>query len=75
MQSHIVKSHSTADVELYEDLFKLQDDEIVLMKGVYLAKPRKSKKKAKQLITLRISEGHSSRLALRYVLVILSFNQ
>jgi hypothetical protein len=42
-----VKSHSAADVELYEDLFKLQDDKIVLMKGVYLEKPHKSRKKAK----------------------------
>jgi hypothetical protein len=46
-----MKSHSTADVNLYEDLFKLQDDKIALMKGVYLAKPHKSKKKAKQLTT------------------------
>jgi hypothetical protein len=40
-----MKSHSTADVNLYKDLFKLQDDEIALMKGVFLAKPCKSKKR------------------------------
>jgi hypothetical protein len=37
----------------------------VLMRGVYQAKPRRSRKK-KPLRVLPISDAHSTRLALRY---------
>ena len=65
MHAHILEHHPSANIELYHSLFALADDESVLMKGTYLTKSRKSKKKAKGFRVMKISEGHSSRLALR----------
>jgi hypothetical protein len=67
MRSHILKKHPTADVDIYKTHFEISQDEIVLMKGAYLAKPRRSKKKTRVSTTFQISEVHSSRLALRFV--------
>jgi hypothetical protein len=65
MHAHILEHHPSANIELYHSLFALADDESVLMKGTYLTKSRKSKKKAKGFRVMKISEGHSSHLALR----------
>jgi hypothetical protein len=67
LRAHILNSHPSATMDLYHHLFAFTEDEFTLMKGVYLAKPRKSKKSEKGPLPLRISEGHSSRLAMRSV--------
>jgi hypothetical protein len=69
MCAHILKDHPSASIDLYRGLFTLIKDEFVLMKAVYLAKLRKGKKNVKGFRPLRISEGHSSRLATRSVLI------
>ena len=63
LRSHIIADHPRANVELYEKYYKISDEEMVLMRGVYLSKPRMSKKKKKK-DGLVISEGHSTRLAM-----------
>jgi hypothetical protein len=61
LRSHILMKHPTANIDLYEHLFKLHADEATLMRGVFLAKPRKLKKKPKPSKVLHVSEAHSSR--------------
>jgi hypothetical protein len=41
--AHIVKSHPTADVELYKTHFEITQDENTLMKGVFQTVPRCTK--------------------------------
>jgi hypothetical protein len=67
MRAHILERHPSANIDLYVYSFALVEDEFVLMKGIYLAKPRKSKNSAMGSRPLQISEGHSSRLAMRSV--------
>src|ERR1700683_4423035 len=67
MHAHILGRHPSANIDLYGYLFALVDDEYVLMKVIYLAKPCKSKNYAKESQPLQISEGHSSRLVMRSV--------
>jgi hypothetical protein len=64
LRAHITSHHPTANVELYQDSFKLADEEITLMKGIYQMAPRSSKNKNKTA-PLPISDGHSTRMALR----------
>ena len=47
MHTHILKDHPSASINLYCGLFTLVEDEFVLMKAVYLAKPWKGKKNIK----------------------------
>ncbi|PPQ86817.1 hypothetical protein CVT26_000971 [Gymnopilus dilepis] len=61
LQSHIVADHPRANVALYEKQYKISADKVVLMRGVYLSKPKMKKKKKGQLT---ISEGHSTRMAI-----------
>lgn len=68
MRAHLENQHPSVNITIYNDLFAVKDEEVVLMKAIRLAKPRTSKKKAKQSRVLEISEGHSSRLALRFVI-------
>lgn len=64
LRSHIVKSHPTADVELYKTHFEITQDENTLMKGVFQTVPRRTKKSRNDAV-LPISDGHSTRMALR----------
>jgi len=66
LHSHIIKSHPTADVELYKTYFDISPDEITLMKGIFRTAPRRSKK-SRDATALPISDGHSTRMALRSV--------
>ena len=66
LRSHIVRSHPTADVELYKTHFDITQDEITLMKGVFQTVPRRTKK-THNAEALPISDGHSTRMALRLV--------
>lgn len=66
LRSHISKIHGSATLALYEGLYKIRDDEATLLKAIYLAKPRRTKKKVTPS-TLKISEAHSTRVSLRYV--------
>ena len=65
---HIRRYHPTTDVNNHMALYTITNDESVLMKGLYL-RPPKVKCKCKSTRTLAISEGHSSRLTLQYVLL------
>jgi len=67
LRAHILACHPSATIDLYQHLFAFTEDEFVLMKGIYLSKRRKSKKNEKETLPLQISEGHSSRLAMRSV--------
>ena len=64
LRSHILTTHPTANVELYNHLFILDPEEVTLMKAQYLSVPRHSK--TSRAIDLATSDGHSSRMALRY---------
>jgi hypothetical protein len=66
LRSHIVKSHPTADVELYKTHFEITPDEGTLMKGVFQTVPRRVKK-SRDAAALPISDGQSTRMALRLV--------
>ena len=66
LRSHIVKSHPTADVELYKTHFEITPDEGTLVKGVFQTVPRRVKK-SRDAAALHISDGHSTRMALRLV--------
>ena len=63
LRSHIVKSHPTADVELYKTHFEITQDENTLMKGVFQTVPRRTKKNRNNA-ALPIFDGHSTRMAL-----------
>lgn len=63
--SHICTVHPTANPELYKELYQLDPAESTLMKEEYLKKHRNSKSAKKQRKILKISEAHSSRVALR----------
>jgi len=65
LRTHILNCHPSATIDLYHGLFTFTDDESILMKGIYLSKPRKSKKTEKGPLPLQISEGHSGCLAMR----------
>ncbi|KAI0042726.1 hypothetical protein FA95DRAFT_1682348 [Auriscalpium vulgare] len=68
MRAHLSTIHPTAKLQLYEKHFAIDERETVLMRGVYRAKPRASKKKKKNTgKSLTISEAHSTRLALRLI--------
>ncbi|KAF8234260.1 hypothetical protein L208DRAFT_1182165, partial [Tricholoma matsutake] len=57
LQLHLSKVHSSADVSLYQNLYHVNKEELVLMKSMFLAKPQLLKqKKTKNL--LKISEEH-----------------
>jgi hypothetical protein len=45
LRAHILACHPSATIDLYQHLFAFTEDEFVLMKGIYLSKRRKSKKK------------------------------
>ncbi|KAF8157792.1 hypothetical protein B0H34DRAFT_428377 [Crassisporium funariophilum] len=64
LRSHIINSHPTADVDLYKSHFDITEDEKTLMKGVYQTAPRSTKKRREDG-ALPISDGHSTRMALR----------
>ena len=64
LRSHIISQHPTATLDLYQHLFKLLDEESTLMKAIYQTVPRKSKKR-NIIAPLPISDGHSTRMALR----------
>ncbi|KAI0054949.1 hypothetical protein BV25DRAFT_1816306, partial [Artomyces pyxidatus] len=67
MDSHITTIHPTANPRLYQHLSQITEDERVLMLGVFRTKPRMAKKKLQNADqSLVISEGHSSRIALRF---------
>jgi hypothetical protein len=63
--AHIRRYHPSADVTNYEELYAISNEESILMKGIY-KRPLKPKKIKMAKRVLAISEGHSSRLAMRY---------
>lgn len=65
IRSHVANVHG-GDISLYQDLYTISNEESVLMKAVFLSKPWKTKRK-KPAQNLKISEAHSTRVALRYV--------
>ena len=64
MGAHIRISHPSANLLNYEELYSISPEETILMKGIY-KRPPKPKKLKTATRTLAISEGHSSRLAMR----------
>ncbi|KAI0058140.1 hypothetical protein BV25DRAFT_1862304, partial [Artomyces pyxidatus] len=64
LEQHIRIHHPMANVELYKDTYEVTGPELVLMKGVYLTKPRKSKKKRLASRVLPISDSHSTRMVM-----------
>jgi hypothetical protein len=64
MGAHIHISHPSANLLNYEELYSISPEETILMKGIY-KRPPKPKKLKTATRTLAISEGHSSRLAMR----------
>src|ERR1700733_5148899 len=66
LRSHITKVHG-GDVPLYQDLDTVSDDERVLMRSVFLSKPWKTRRKKAAQNKLKISEAHSTGVALRCV--------
>lgn len=69
LRSHIIKVHPTATPLLYKHLYNVAEAEMVLMKGCWNKRRRltKGKKKRVQNSTMAISEAHTSRITLRYV--------
>lgn len=63
LRAHLIKVHGTTNVNLYQKLFDIGEDERVLMKGVFRTQPRTRKKKQKRIF--QVSEAHSTRLVLR----------
>ena len=69
MCAHIRKDHPSANVTNYNNLYTILPEESTLMRGIYKRPPKlKNSKTATRGYT--ISEGHSSRLAMRYASVI-----
>lgn len=68
LRSHIVTEHPTANIDLYESHYSITEAERILMKAVYQKVPRKSKR-SNLAAPLPISDGHSTRTTLRYVLL------
>ncbi|GJE96106.1 hypothetical protein PsYK624_122990 [Phanerochaete sordida] len=71
-ESHLRSAHSGITIEQYASRYKLELDmlvidsrEITLMKRAYEKRRRHSKNKKKILQTLKISEEHTTRLAIR----------
>ena len=52
LRAHILDCHLSATIDLYQHLFAFTEDEFVLMKGIYLSKRRKSKKKTRRKLYL-----------------------
>ena len=67
MQAHI-SSHKDANPDLHKHLFGLAENERTLMKAVFLTKPQKSKNKSHAPTKLTLSEVHSTRNTMGYVL-------
>lgn len=65
LHAHIINSHPTSNAELYKSQYGLHDNELTLMRAVFLTPTRQSKKKSKNG-NLVISETHSSQMALWY---------
>lgn len=63
LRAHISSSHRTANSDLYQTLFNVGSDEVILMKGLFLKVPRQGKKSAPKPPGLIISNAHSSRCA------------
>ena len=66
LKSHITDGHPTANVALYETLYKLHPSESMLMKGVFLAPTHSTKNKQSKIKALAISAAHISHMVLRY---------
>ncbi|KAF7970371.1 hypothetical protein HWV62_24292 [Athelia sp. TMB] len=65
LRSHIIKNHPSANVDLYTNYFKLAKTESVLMMALFKAKLPKPRKKKVGASKMAISEGTTSRMALR----------
>lgn len=72
-RAHILQDHPSANVDLYKEKFIISEAEKTLLKGVYRTKNRKSRKRRAKDSAPRpqISEAHSARIVLRYVLFVL----
>jgi hypothetical protein len=65
--SHIERVHPTVNAIIYKALYALDESESKELKERYTTKPRITKKK--QVMGIKISEAHSSRLAMRYLII------
>jgi len=65
--SHLSRVHSSVSPMLYHKLYWMHDQEVVLMKSAFLAKPCLSKHKKKGIQSLKISKEHSTQIALMYI--------
>lgn len=64
-RSHILNVHPTADAEQFKNKYELDPHEQASMKELFNAKPRRSKMKTAS--SIKSSDAHSSRRALRYI--------
>ena len=67
LHAHL-SSHKDANPEFHKELYDLAENELTLMKAVFLTKPRKSKNKSHAPTKLTLSDVHSTRNIMRYIL-------
>lgn len=69
LRSHLLTKHPSYTAELHEPIWRLHPDEESLMKAEWekLKKHRHRPSKESSTRKLKLSDSHSSRLALRYV--------
>ena len=67
LHAHL-SSHKDTNPEFHKELYDLAENELTLMKAVFLTKPRKSKNKSHAPTKLTLSDVHSTRNIMRYIL-------
>ena len=69
LRAHILTTHPLYNAELHEPIWRRHPDEDQLMKAEWEKLRRSRQRPSKETSTrkLKVSDGHSSRLALRYV--------
>lgn len=72
--SHFAHVHRTASIEEYEIDFEIDKTEITNLKAEWRRPHRVSARTVRNLGEVIISESHSARLALRYVLITIYVN-
>jgi hypothetical protein len=69
LRHHIECIHPTADLSAYSSLYSVETLEQAVLKNLFMAKPRWTPQRISNLGSTPISEAHSTRLVLRYVVV------
>ena len=75
MQVHFNNWHPGVDTAKHEDLWKLTPEELEAVAEVWKAchKQPKQRRKGKLRVPLKVSEAHSSRKLLRYIMYLFMF--